>query len=45
LGIVVDEGVLFQVNQNAFVQTKRKLLESCRTGPTVSGAGRWTGRR
>jgi type I restriction enzyme M protein len=28
-GIVVDEGVLFQVNQNAFVQTKRKLLDEC----------------
>ena len=28
-GIVVDEGVLFQVNQAAFVQTKRKLLDEC----------------
>jgi type I restriction enzyme M protein len=28
-GIVVDEGVLFQVNQTAFVQTKRKLLDEC----------------
>jgi type I restriction enzyme M protein len=25
----VDEGVLFQVNQAAFVQTKRKLLDEC----------------
>jgi type I restriction enzyme M protein len=28
-GIVVDEGVLFQVNQIAFVQAKRKLLDEC----------------
>jgi len=28
-GIVVDEGVLFQVNQKAFGQTKRKLLDEC----------------
>lgn len=26
---LVDEGVLFQVNQKAFVQTKRKLLDEC----------------
>lgn len=25
-GIVMDEGVLFRTNENAFVQTKRKLL-------------------
>lgn len=25
-GIVIDEGVLFRTNENAFVQTKRKLL-------------------
>ncbi|MBI2917288.1 MAG: N-6 DNA methylase [Chloroflexi bacterium] len=28
-GIVMDEGVLFRTNENAFVQTKRKLLEDC----------------
>jgi type I restriction enzyme M protein len=28
-GIVVDEGVHFQGNQTAFVQTKRKLLDEC----------------
>ncbi len=28
-GIVVDEGLLFRTNENAFVQTKRKLLEEC----------------
>jgi type I restriction enzyme M protein len=28
-GMVVDEGVLFRNNENAFVQTKRKLLDSC----------------
>ena len=28
-GIVVDEGVLFRTNENAFVQTKRKLLDEC----------------
>lgn len=28
-GIVLDEGVLFRTNQTAFVQTKRKLLDSC----------------
>jgi type I restriction enzyme M protein len=35
-GIVVDEGVLFQVNQNAFVQTKRKLLDECELWCIVS---------
>jgi len=28
-GIVLDEGVLFQTNQAAFVQTKRRLLDTC----------------
>lgn len=28
-GMVVDEGVLFRTNENAFVQTKRKLLDEC----------------
>ncbi|MBI3320329.1 MAG: N-6 DNA methylase [Candidatus Omnitrophica bacterium] len=28
-GIVVDEGVLFRIDEAAFVQTKRKLLDEC----------------
>lgn len=28
-GIVIDEGVLFRTNERAFVQTKRKLLDTC----------------
>jgi type I restriction enzyme M protein len=28
-GIVLDEGVLFRINETAFVQTKRKLLDDC----------------
>ena len=28
-GMVIDEGLLFRTNENAFVQTKRKLLEDC----------------
>lgn len=28
-GMVVDEGVMFRTSENAFVQTKRKLLDSC----------------
>ena len=28
-GIVVDEGLLFRTNENAFVQTKRKLMDEC----------------
>jgi type I restriction enzyme M protein len=28
-GMVINEGVLFQTNQTAFVQTKRKLLDDC----------------
>jgi hypothetical protein len=30
-GIVVDEGVLFQVNRTAFVQTKRKAPRRVRS--------------
>ena len=28
-GMVVDEGVMFRTNENAFVQTKRMLLDRC----------------
>ena len=28
-GIILDEGVLFRTSENAFVQTKRKLLDDC----------------
>jgi hypothetical protein len=28
-GAMGDEGVLFRTNENAFVQTKRKLLDDC----------------
>ncbi len=28
-GIVVDEGLLFRTNENAFVNTKRKLMDEC----------------
>jgi len=28
-GIVLDEGVLFRTNEQAFVQTKRKFLDEC----------------
>ena len=28
-GVVVDEGLLFRTTENAFVQTKRKLLDEC----------------
>jgi type I restriction enzyme M protein len=28
-GMVVDEGVMFRTNENAFVQTKRRLLDTC----------------
>jgi len=45
-GIVLDEGVLFRTNENAFVQTKRKLLDDCNVyaiislpGGVFSGAG------
>ena len=35
-GIVMDEGVLFRKNENAFVQTKRKLLNECNLWCIVS---------
>ena len=35
-GMVVDEGVLFRNNENAFVQTKRKLLDACDLWAIVS---------
>lgn len=28
-GMVIDEGLLFRTSENAFVQTRRKLLEDC----------------
>src|SRR3712207_8975747 len=28
-GIVLDEGLLFRANEDAFVKTKRKLLDDC----------------
>jgi len=34
--IVMDEGVLFRTNENAFVQTKRKLLNECNLWCVVS---------
>jgi hypothetical protein len=35
-GIVLDEGVLFRTSENAFVQTKRKLLDECEIHSIVS---------
>ncbi|MFL4972662.1 MAG: class I SAM-dependent DNA methyltransferase [Microvirga sp.] len=35
-GMVVDEGVMFRTNENAFVQTKRKLLDACDLWAVVS---------
>ncbi|WP_375403508.1 N-6 DNA methylase [uncultured Sphingomonas sp.] len=35
-GIVVDEGVMFRTNENAFVQTKRRLLDTCDLWAVVS---------
>ena len=35
-GIVMDEGVLFQTTQTAFVQTKRRLLDTCNLWCIVS---------
>lgn len=35
-GIVMNEGVLFRTNENAFVQTKRKLLNECNLWCIVS---------
>jgi type I restriction enzyme M protein len=38
-GIVLDEGVLFRVDAEAFVKTKRKLLEECNVYCIVSLPG------
>jgi type I restriction enzyme M protein len=35
-GMVVDEGVLYRTNESAFVQTKRRLLDSCDLWAVVS---------
>lgn len=35
-GMVVDEGVMFRTNENAFVQTKRRLLDTCDLWAIVS---------
>jgi type I restriction enzyme M protein len=35
-GMVVDEGVLFRNNENAFVGAKRKLLDSCDVNAILS---------
>jgi type I restriction enzyme M protein len=38
-GIVVDEGVLFRTNEDAFVKTKKKLLDECNLWAVVSLPG------
>lgn len=38
-GMVVDEGLLFRANEDAFVKTKRKLLEDCNLWCVVSLPG------
>jgi type I restriction enzyme M protein len=38
-GIVLDEGVLFRTNEEAFVKTKRKLLDDCNLWCIVSLPG------
>jgi type I restriction enzyme M protein len=38
-GIVLDEGVLFRVDQEAFVKTKQKLLDECEVSCIVSLPG------
>ncbi len=38
-GIVVDEGLLFRTNEDAFVKTKRKLLDDCNLWCVVSLPG------
>jgi type I restriction enzyme M protein len=35
-GMVVDEGVLFRTSENAFVETKRRLLDACDMWAIVS---------
>ncbi len=37
--IVLDEGLLFRTNENAFVETKRKLLDECELWAIVSLPG------
>ena len=38
-GIVLDEGMLFRTNEDAFVKTKRKLLDDCHLWCVVSLPG------
>ncbi len=38
-GIVLDEGLLFRTNEDAFVKTKRKLLDDCNLWCVVSLPG------
>jgi len=38
-GIVIDEGLLFRTNEDAFVKTKRKLLDDCDLWGVVSLPG------
>lgn len=38
-GMVVDEGVLFRTNEDAFVKTKKKLLDECNLWAVVSLPG------
>jgi type I restriction enzyme M protein len=38
-GIVLDEGVLFRTNENAFVKTKQKLLDDCNVYAIISLPG------
>lgn len=38
-GIVLDEGLLFRANEDAFVKTKRKLLDDCNLWCVVSLPG------
>jgi type I restriction enzyme M protein len=35
-GVVIDEGSLFRVDQEAFVKTKRRMLDTCRLWAVVS---------
>ena len=39
-GIVLDEGLLFRTNEDAFVKTKRKLVDECNLWCVVSLPGR-----
>ncbi len=38
-GIVVDEGILFRTNEDAFVKTKKKLLDECNLWAVLSLPG------